>query len=157
MFKKAGRVLTFVVMAAMLFTFCPVAVMAAWPSGFSDMPAVEYWSYDALTAAVENNLLNGSGGMLMPKGSLTRAQLAAIINRAFGAAEPASLAGFSDVPAEAWYAADMAKAVRMKTFRGDDTGRLRPEDIVTRQEAFYHHSQSVQVSRGRSGGAEWIL
>ena len=28
---------------------------------------------------------------------------------------------FSDIPDDAWYAADMAKAVGMKTFRGDGT------------------------------------
>lgn len=147
MFRKAGLVITFILMA-MLFAFYPTEALAAGPSEFSDMPAAGYWSHDALTSAVENNLLNGSDGRLTPRANLTRAQLAAVINRAFGAVEEANLAGFSDIPAEAWYASDMAKAVMMKTFQGDNTGRLRPEDTVTRQEAFAVIARAFKLPAG---------
>jgi hypothetical protein len=55
---------------------------------------------------------------------------------------------FSDIPDDAWYAADMAKAVGMKTFRGDGTDRLRPEDTITRQEAFAVLTRAFKLPEG---------
>ncbi len=61
--------------------------------------------------------------------------MAAILNRAFGAEKMASLSGYTDIPAGAWYYEDMAKAVQMKTFVGHDN-RLNPNGKISRQEAF---------------------
>ena len=63
------------------------AVTTASPAlEFVDMPAENYWSAGALEAAVENGLLNGfnedGGTFIKPSASLTRAQMAAIVNRA---------------------------------------------------------------------------
>lgn len=113
---------------------CSLAVPAmAASTSFSDMP--EDYSKAALEAAVANGLLTGADGKIMPNDSLTRAQMAAVINRAFGATELATLAGFSDVASTAWYYADMAKAVQMKTFNGSGS-TLNPDAAITRQEAF---------------------
>ena len=61
---------------------------------FSDMPY--NWSTAALENAVKNGLLTGADGKIMPKDSLTRAQMATIIVRAFGAADKGNLKGFSE-------------------------------------------------------------
>ena len=50
---------------------------------FPDMP--NDWSTQALQNAVENGLLSGSGGKILPNEYLTRAQLATIICHAFNA------------------------------------------------------------------------
>lgn len=100
---------------------------------FSDMP--DDWSRPALESAVENGLLLGAGGRIMPGESLTRAQLAAIISRSFGAETPAPLDAYSDIAADAWYYRDMAIAVGMGVFQGEG-GRLYPDRPVTREEAF---------------------
>ena len=71
---------------------------------YIDMPQEGAWSYEPLAAAVENGLLQGSDGLLQPSGSLTRAQLAAILVRAFGATEEAALS-FTDVTDSNWFAA----------------------------------------------------
>ena len=72
-----------------------------------------------MTEAVENGLLGGvTDTTIAPQGKLTRAQMATIINRAFGATAQASLSGYTDVASNAWYYSDMAKAVQMGTSLG---------------------------------------
>ena len=56
---------------------------AASPEDFHDFPTD--WSAAGLRSAVQNGLLNGSNGEIDGNGLLTRAQLAAIVGRAFGA------------------------------------------------------------------------
>lgn len=56
--------------------------------------------------------------MIDAKGLLTRAQMAAIVSRAFGAAKMASLDDYIDVLPSAWYYSDMGKAVKMGAFQG---------------------------------------
>ena len=106
---------------------------AASPEDFHDFPTD--WSAVGLRSAVQNGLLNGSNGEINGNGLLTRAQLAAIVNRAFGADKAADLSGFTDVRPDAWYHNDMAVSVAMGAFQGAN-GKLNPESPITREEAF---------------------
>lgn len=106
---------------------------AASPEDFHDFPTD--WSAAGLRSAVRNGLLNGSNGEIDGNGLLTRAQLAAIVNRAFGADKAADLSGFTDVRPDAWYHNDMAVSVAMGAFQGAN-GKLNPESPITREEAF---------------------
>ena len=128
------RLLCIVLCLALLASVLPTAVFGAQQT-FSDMPAPTHWSYRALTAAVENGLLRGSGGKLTPNDLLTRGQMAAVINRAFGATDVDDISFYTDVPAKAWYYQDIAKAVRMGTFQGSGN-KMRPDAPISRQEAF---------------------
>lgn len=102
-----------------------------------------------MTAAVDNGLLGGVGdGRIAPQGEVTRAQMAAIINRAFGAEKQASLSSYSDVAADAWYAVDMAKAVQMGTFSGTGNGLLEPDRAITREEAFSVLARAFALEAG---------
>lgn len=131
--KTVARKGVAVVLTAALLA--PTSAFAAVPSDFSDFP--NDWSTQAMTEAVENGLLGGvSDGVIAPSGLLTRAQMAAIINRAFGATETASLSGYTDVAQSDWYYTDMAMAVQMGTFVGEGGGRLNPNSAITREEAF---------------------
>lgn len=79
---KPKKPIAFVCAAALLLS--PTGAFAASPSDFVDFP--NDWSTGAMTAAVDNGLLGGvDGEHIAPQGVLTRAQMAAIINRAFGA------------------------------------------------------------------------
>ena len=106
---------------------------AASPEDFHDFPTD--WSAAGLRRAVDNGLLNGANGRIDGAGLLTRAQMAAIINRAFAAKKAADLSGYNDVSADAWYRSDLAAAVAMGTFQGAN-GQLNPERPITREEAF---------------------
>lgn len=142
---KPKKPIAFVCAAALLLS--PTGALGASPSDFVDFP--NDWSQGAMTAAVENGLLGGVGdGRIAPRGEVTRAQMAAIINRAFGAEKQASLSSYSDVAANAWYATDMAKAVQMGTFSGSGNGLLEPDRAITREEAFSVLARAFALSAG---------
>lgn len=105
-------------------------------TAFADMP--DNWSTAALNKAVDNDLLKGyevgDKKLIRAENPLTRAEMAAVVNRAFGATVSSKLKGVSDVSSTAWFAEDMAKAVKMGTFALDT--KMRPNDNITRQEAF---------------------
>jgi hypothetical protein len=124
--RKIRRVL------AVLMTFAMLS-SAALAASFPDMP--NDWSTEALEHAVQNGLLKGDGGKINPNDNLTRAQMAAVVSRVFGATEKAPLDSYTDVAPGAWYYDDMAKAVNMGVFTGNGS-RLDPEGNITRQEAF---------------------
>lgn len=75
--------------AIMVMSMLPIAAQALNTNEtseiptFSDMP--DDWSTAALEHAVENGLLQGADGKIMPNDKLTRAQMATLIVRAFGA------------------------------------------------------------------------
>ena len=100
---------------------------------FSDFPSD--WSAAPLTRAVEDGLLTGTGGKINGNGKLTRAEMATIVNRAFGASVQASLDAYTDVTAQAWYYTEMAKAVQMGIFEGSGN-QLFPDAEITREQAF---------------------
>lgn len=129
---KSKKFLSILLVLLMLFSML-ANVMAADIPRFSDMP--ENWAKTAIENAVNNGLLTGVNGKIMPDDHLTRAQMAAILNRAFGGTEKASLESFSDVKSSSWYYDDMAKAVSMGTFMGSN-GKLFPDNAITREEVF---------------------
>lgn len=118
---------------------------AASSEDFHDFPTD--WSAAGLRRAVDNGLLNGANGRIDGAGLLTRAQMAAIINRAFAAKKTADLSGYNDVSADAWYRSDLAAAVAMGTFQGAN-GQLNPESPITREEAFAVLARAFALESG---------
>ena len=125
-------------------------VSAASIADFSDMPSTGTWSYDALAAAVDNGLLYGSNGKLNPDSNLTRAELAAIIVRAFGTDEKADISIYTDVVKGAWYYESLQEAVAMGALAGDTNHTMRPNDPITRQEAFAVIARVLLLENGTS-------
>lgn len=110
---------------------------------FTDMP--DDWSTSALQSAVSNGLIVGYGGKIMPLGALTRAEMATIVNRSFGAYVKTSISAFTDVSASKWYFDDMSLAVQMKTFIGDGGSLLYPEMLITREQAFLVIARALKL------------
>ena len=114
-----------------LVALCSTSVFA----DFSDMP-VEPEAKTALELAVQNGLLTGyETGEIKPYDNITRAQMAAIVVRAFGATKTADISNFADMNESQWYYDVMSKAVGMEVFQGDGYN-LNPESNITFQEAF---------------------
>ena len=140
------KLLSIALSLCLILSMLPMTVLAAM---FSDMPSSDHWSYAALQSAVENGLLNGNKGKLNPSSPLTRAQMAAIINRAFGAIDTADISGFSDVSPADWCYTDIAKAVRMGTFTGNGD-RMNPNAAITRQQAFTVLARAFRLEDGKA-------
>ena len=107
---------------------------AAFAQEFTDMP--DNWTTGALERAVENGLLNGADGKIMPDDNIKRSEMAAIIVRAFGANVEADISMYPDMSQDKWYYSEFAKAVKMGAFSGTDDGKLNPEAPITYEECF---------------------
>ena len=86
----------------------------------------------------------GDGRGFCPDGSVTRAEMAVFLSRAYRLPD-ASDPGFNDVASGAWYAADVARLVASGVTKGcgDGTG-FCPEQATTRGEmaAFLHRAEN---------------
>lgn len=136
------RTLAMLLAGAMLL---PANAFAASPEDFTDFPTD--WSAAGLRSAVQNGLLNGSNGQINSPGLLIRAQMAAIVNRAFAARKTANLSVYSDANTSAWYYNDLELAVAMRTFQGAN-GKLNPEAPITREEAFVVLARAFALESG---------
>ena len=121
------------VTACMIASGSVVSGFAGENVSFFDLP--EGWAKDAVVYCAQEGLILGSDGKIRPQDHLTRAEMAAIINRSLKLSEMADLSDYTDVALSAWYYDDMAKAVKAGIFEGFDH-RLNPEDKITRQEVF---------------------
>lgn len=142
---RVQRKLAGVLAGTMLLSMLTTGASAVSVNDFTDMP--NDWSTAALQNAVENGLIQGNNGKIDAQGLLTRAQMAAIVNRAFGATKTASITSYTDVASSAWYYADMQKAVQMGTFQGSGN-KLTPDSNITRQEAFTVLARAFSLADG---------
>lgn len=82
---------------------------------------------------VNNNYINGyPNNTFKPENPITRAEFAALINRAFKIYEPAET-NFRDVKKADWYYDDIGKAFKSGYLQGNN-GMMNPQDNVSRQE-----------------------
>lgn len=137
---------------AVVLTLAMTLTLTTWASAadFTDMP--DNWAKAPLEAAVENGLLNGSDGLLRPTDYLTRAEMAAILVRAFGTTQSASVSGFSDVKADAWYVTQNAVpgAVFMEIMNGNNDGTFEPGRNISREQAFAVLARALKLEAGSS-------
>lgn len=140
------QVLSLALSATMLASMLPKPAFAADNTiTFPDMPSD--WSTQALQNAVNNGLLNGIDGKIAAGENLTRAQMAAIVTRAFGTNGKANISSFGDVNAGDWFYDAMASSVLMGAFQGDGVN-LNPNANITRQEAFTVLARLFTLSGG---------
>ncbi len=120
------KVLSLIIIGIMLMSVC-------FAEAFSDMP--DNWATSALENAVDNGLIGGSDGLIRPNDPLTRAEMATIVVRAFGATETADLSAFIDINTADWFYDAMSKAVAMGAFTGDGA-YLNPKANISREQTF---------------------
>ena len=139
------QMLSLVVSAAMTASMMPKPALAADNIIFPDMP--NDWSTQALQNAISNGLLNGIDGKIAAGENLTRAQMAAIVTRAFGTNGKADISSFGDVNTGDWFYDAMASSVLMGAIQGDGVN-LNPNADITRQEAFTVLARLFTLSGG---------
>ena len=104
-------------------------------TSFSDV-AANQWYTNAVHSAVSNGLLSGyQDGTMRPSASITRAEIASVLSKAFGAEVKANMKSFTDVTSSQWFYDAMARAVNMGLFAGNGNGTLTPSAPITREEA----------------------
>ena len=129
--RKPKKLLSLILTAAMLLSLMPATVFAA--DTFFDTSG--HWAADAIKTWTRHDVLNGyPNGEFRPNAPITRAELAAVLNRVMGYTKAADNA-FTDVPAGEWYTGDIAKLYAAGIMAGDGNGIMRPTANITREEA----------------------
>ena len=104
------------------------------------------WYAEAVSAAVDNGLLYGkSATVIDPNGDMTRAEMAAIINRSFGCYKAADISQYKDVAKSKWYYKDVAMAVQMGTYNGRSASSMAPDAPISRQEAMTVVARALEL------------
>ena len=125
----------------------PAAESTPEPGAQPDGP----WYAAAMEFATANGILYGDEkGNLNPTKNTTRAEMATMLTRIFACTQGKSLAHFPDVNEQAWYAESLSIAAEMRIFFGDAAGTMRPNDPITRQEAFVVLSRAFALAGGDS-------
>ena len=122
-----------------------VSASAASISDFKDV-VTKAWYAEAVSAAVDNGLLYGkSSSIIDPNGDMTRAEMAAIINRSFGCYKAADISQYKDVSKSKWYYKDVALAVQMGTYNGRSSSTMAPDAPITREEAMTVVARALEL------------
>ena len=104
------------------------------------------WYAEAVSAAVDNGLLYGkSATVIDPNGDMTRAEMAAIINRSFGCYKTADISQYKDVSKSKWYYKDVALAVQMGTYNGRSSSSMAPDAPISRLEAMTVVARALEL------------
>ena len=114
-----------------LLTLSTTVVLAA-DATFSDTSG--HWAESAIDTWSEHGVLLGSDGEFRPNAPITRAELAAVLNRVMGYTATTD-AAFTDVTDGEWYAEDISKVYAAGIMLGDGDGVMRPTENITREEA----------------------
>ena len=132
---------------------CLSLAVSASAAGTTTRKATDFKDYDrsawyaeAVSAAVDNGLLYGkSATVIDPNGDMTRAEMAAIINRSFGCYKAADISQYKDVSKNKWYYKDVALAVQMGTYNGRSSSSMAPDAPISRQEAMTVVARALEL------------
>ena len=114
------------------------------------------WYAEAVSAAVDNGLLYGKSATIIdPNGDMTRAEMAAIINRSFGCYKTADISQYKDVSKSKWYYKDIALAVQMGTYNGRSNSTMAPDAPISRQEAMTVVARAMELDYDSYSKAEF--
>lgn len=142
--KKIGCLILAVVLSLPL----AMPVNSYGASKFSDTAG--HWAESYINTAVNKKFVTGyPDGKFMPDKAVTRAEFAAMVNKALGNSGTENLA-FSDVYYGEWYYTDVAKALAAAYTAGYDDNTFRPNNPISRQEAAVMISRIVPTY-GKSG------
>lgn len=113
-------------------------------ASFTDIDS--HWAYNAIEKWSGRGILKGTDGLFRPNDPITRAELAAVINRVVGY-ETVSDTAFKDVDADAWYFDDIMKLNAAGVMQGSE-GYARPNDNITREEAAVMFARAFGITNG---------
>ncbi|MBE6623193.1 MAG: S-layer homology domain-containing protein [Ruminococcaceae bacterium] len=151
--KNFRKLLSVVLAAVLVFSAMPFMAVSADSQvsieALTDFPAEDHWSYAAMKEGVEGGIIYGyEDNTVRPKGLLTRAEMCAVITRAFGAERMAYIEGkFSDVESDDWFYTDIAKAIKMRIAEGQGGGIMNPNASITRQDAIVILARALVIEK----------
>ena len=140
------------VFISVLLVFTSVAGhISADAADFTDLPQPGHWSYDGISAVIENGIMEGYGdGTFRPDGIITLAEASAYISRTMKAGErSAEMPGIAGYVAGSWYDEQgvIAIAYQMGVLDGIIAayGTVTPDTPLTSEDAFDIMARTVMA------------
>ncbi|MBP1761860.1 MAG: S-layer protein, partial [Firmicutes bacterium] len=94
-----------------------------------------HWAKSQIESLIERGIVTGyPDNTFKPDNTITRAEFITMINKAYSFTATAQI-NYTDVPASAWYATEIAKAKAAGYIAGYEDGTMRPNAQISRQEA----------------------
>lgn len=137
--KKVNKALSLILGVSLLLTSvfgtmaAPVQANAGTAGGAASS-IEKHWAGNVLKEWSDKGYIKGDQkGNLQPDAKISRAQVAALINRSFHVTETTAIA-YSDVKKKDWFYEDAAKATAKGYIKGYTDGTFKPSAFVSRQE-----------------------
>ncbi len=106
-----------------------------------------HWARLFIEALGQRSIVSGfPNGTFRPNFSMTRAEFAAIISRAFTRPVKRQYAGFVDVPSTHWAAPFIQKAYETGFISGFPDNRFRPDDRITRAQVLISLVNGLEIN-----------
>lgn len=155
MYKRTSKILASLLSVSMIWGNLAFAAASTTPSD-SDMhgqgkgssqsivtisDAANHWAKEAIERWSTRGIVKGvSADKFEPNRPVTRSEWVSLLNRVFQL-QTGTKTGFTDVPSDKWYAADVSTAVYGDYVQGFADGTFRPTATLSRAEA------AVSISR----------
>ncbi|MEF2246928.1 S-layer homology domain-containing protein [Paenibacillus sp. IITD108] len=117
-----------------------------YDKSFVDVPP-SHWAYQGVKVLSAKHIIKGiSDADYAPARQVTRAEMAALLNRTLGLSVQQK-AGFADVDPAAWYADDVAALAEAGIIKGVSETIFEPDRMVTREEMAVMLVRAYKVNR----------
>lgn len=108
-------------------------IVLEYRADFTDLAG--HWAARDVQVMAARHIAAGVGeGRFEPDRAITRAEFTSLLLRVLDLPAKGTVTGFSDVPADAWYAPSVAAAVRAGMVHGYEDSTFKPDNPVTRAE-----------------------
>lgn len=159
-YSNAWRSGTAVLVALGLTTGSVAPIITAAPAfaqttSFSDVSS-NYWASGFIQELVQRDVIAGfPDGTFRPEEPVTRAQFAAMINKAFNKSPVRQSANFADVSSSYWAASAIQKAYTIGFMSGYPGNIFRPDENIPRAQVLVSLANGLNYAA--SGDAENVL
>ncbi|GEM_PF-1667567 len=119
-----------------VFILMLILIVCSIFNSFADsIDYLGHWAQKDIEFLMDKNIINGyKDGSYRPNNGITRAEFVKIINNVFGFSKKGDIS-FSDVKKADWFYEDIKIAVCAGYVSGYEDNTLRPNNLITRQEA----------------------
>lgn len=125
--KKTLRVLSVATAATMMVGGAAFAVNADDIHG--------HWAEKTLQQFIDNGWIQGDEGGIRPDSTITRAEMATVVDAVEEYTEEADVSGYKDVAKTDWFYKQVAKIVKANVMVGVGNNKWAPQGNVTREQA----------------------
>ena len=134
----------------MLTSLLPAVALAA---EYSDIAG--HWAEEDIARWSDAGVVQGSNGQFNPEGVMTRAEAAQVFANLLKLNGAADLSGYTDVPADAWYADAIAACVDKGILGGIGGGLMNPNGTITREMFFVMFARALGIPEETSLNASF--